>query len=884
MADNDVSIIIRVNDSEAERLRKVANVAREMGASFESASADMRRATETQRAVAASGEQITRVNRQNAATARESAEAEMQMRRALLDAQSAARMRAQAVQDGIERELMAMRQRNALLGASTELERIDRQIRLGNYAAYTATQTAELRNLAAEYDAKKRLLDVDRQRAAFRGNAAGAALSYAGFGLNPLAAGVAITAATGAFASRTSLEFERAEMAIEAVTGSLTEARQQMALVEHESERLGASITTLARLSARFEAASRGTNLEGAKSRDIMLAVVEAAQKLSLRGEDTEGVLRAIEQMMSKGTIQAEELRGQLGDRLPGAFNIMARALNVSTAELDKMLKSGSVMSDEALPKFAAELRRTFGTDANSRIETTTANFQRLANEIRLLADSAGDRLNPALSKTSTVLAEILAAMRDDPGAAARAYYGGGLFGLADLASAMRRERDALVQIKKQTDDIFFNTGALAERAYKPGASAPFYGPGVPYVPDPIDLTAGVTPLDEKRVAKLQEELALLDKMTEYERTLYQYAEGELRNANHVERALALQLATRKDQITAEQQIAAVRKNAAVALDQGAERELRRAVELEEKEREQIRVQMTRNAILEEELRTGEKLTRSKQELIELEMQYAVVGERTLRQELERGDAIERQLEAREFYSKLFDQMERDAQRSLGNVNEFARQAARNVQDQLADTLVSAFDESADKILIRWLEMLQRMAAEAAAANLNRALFGQQFGETGELGGLIGLAANAAMSYFGYGGQATDVDLANQDPFGPVQYRGARASGGAVAPNSLYQVNEKGPEVLNYKGRDFLMVGGAGGYVKPVGGQASAGASGVTVNAPITVNVPESSSREDSERIAQEAQRGVDSAVRRVLLHEMRPGGMLRRGGQGAQQ
>lgn len=90
-------------------------------------------------------------------------------------------------------------------------------------------------------------------------------------------------------------------------------------------------------------------------------------------------------------------------------------------------------------------------------------------------------------------------------------------------------------------------------------------------------------------------------------------------------------------------------------------------------------------------------------------------------------------------------------------------------------------------------------------------------------------------------------------PFGPCS--ATVAGGGAVAPYSLYQVNEKGPEVLNYKGRDFLIVGAAGGYVKPVGGQASAGAPGVTVHAPITVNVPESSSREDSERIARGATR-----------------------------
>ena len=39
----------------------------------------------------------------------------------------------------------------------------------------------------------------------------------------------------------------------------------------------------------------------------------------------------------SAKTVQAEELRGQIGERLPGAFSTFAQAIGVSTAELDDM-------------------------------------------------------------------------------------------------------------------------------------------------------------------------------------------------------------------------------------------------------------------------------------------------------------------------------------------------------------------------------------------------------------------------------------------------------------------------------------------------------------------------------------------------------------------
>ena len=41
---------------------------------------------------------------------------------------------------------------------------------------------------------------------------------------------------------------------------------------------------------------------------------------MGLSADQTSGVLLALQQMISKGTVQAEELRGQLGERLPGAL------------------------------------------------------------------------------------------------------------------------------------------------------------------------------------------------------------------------------------------------------------------------------------------------------------------------------------------------------------------------------------------------------------------------------------------------------------------------------------------------------------------------------------------------------------------------------------
>lgn len=44
---------------------------------------------------------------------------------------------------------------------------------------------------------------------------------------------------------------------------------------------------------------------------------------------------------------------------------------------------------------------------------------------------------------------------------------------------------------------------------------------------------------------------------------------------------------------------------------------------------------------------------------------------------------------------------------------------------------------------------------------------------------------------------------------------GGKASGGYVGAGKLYEVNERGPELLSVRGRDYLMMGASGGMVTP---------------------------------------------------------------------
>lgn len=108
---------------------------------------------------------------------------------------------------------------------------------------------------------------------------------------------------------------------------------------------------------------------------------------IGLRGTGADSVqtgnaFRALTQILSKGTVQAEELRGQLSEALPGGLQTAATALGVTTAELDKLLKSGSLLATDLLPKLGAQLAKQYTASLNSQLNTSTVKLNEYATAI----------------------------------------------------------------------------------------------------------------------------------------------------------------------------------------------------------------------------------------------------------------------------------------------------------------------------------------------------------------------------------------------------------------------------------------------------------------------------------------------------------------------
>jgi len=217
------------------------------------------------------------------------------------------------------------------------------------------------------------------------------ALSGVGTQLTSLVAGYVTIQGAMALAGRafdSALQTDAIRTVLEFTFKSADVAQQKLEMLRNTADRLGVGYIALANSYKSFTAAALASNFPIAQAEKIFNAVTNAGAKLRLTSDQMSGALLALQQMISKGNVQAEELRGQLGERLPGAFAIAARAMGVTEKELNKMLQKGEVLASDLLPKLATELDKTFGNDQTKKIDNLQSSWSRLTNTFDLAVES----------------------------------------------------------------------------------------------------------------------------------------------------------------------------------------------------------------------------------------------------------------------------------------------------------------------------------------------------------------------------------------------------------------------------------------------------------------------------------------------------------------
>ena len=150
-------------------------------------------------------------------------------------------------------------------------------------------------------------------------------------------------------------------------------------------------------------------------------------------------------------------------------------------------------------------------------------------------------------------------------------------------------------------------------------------------------------------------------------------------------------------------------------------------------------------------------------------------------------------------------------QKTLVDLDQFAIQAASNIQDAFADFLFDPFKAGTDGMLKSFGDAVRRMIANAVAADLGRRLFGDIGSNNGSLGGWVGKGLGIVSRLLGFRSPTiAGAGSLTENWIDSGGLAGARAYGGPVRAGSSYLVGEKGPEVLTMGGNGFITPNGAG--------------------------------------------------------------------------
>lgn len=206
------------------------------------------------------------------------------------------------------------------------------------------------------------------------------------------------------------LKRDSAQRAAKFVLGD--KASEAEVFIRNLADKTGLNISEGLSSYAKFAAGAQGS-MSQEQTQELFGNATAMSRLMGLSNDELNGILKAFEQMASKGKIQAEELRGQLGDRMAGAFKLFAEALGMTTGQLDKAMKDGKILSSDTLPKVAKQMGLMIdkaGGWAEVAKSTQTA-LGKLANNwddtmVKIFSGSQ-DELNGFLSSMSSLLSEM---------------------------------------------------------------------------------------------------------------------------------------------------------------------------------------------------------------------------------------------------------------------------------------------------------------------------------------------------------------------------------------------------------------------------------------------------------------------------------------------
>jgi len=208
--------------------------------------------------------------------------------------------------------------------------------------------------------------------------------------------GAQVGQVTGALKESTeySASLGKQRKALRLVIGDMDEYADAQKFLEDTSKKLAIPQDVITRQFTALTASVLGAGLSVDDAKKSFLAISSSIRGTGGNLEDMKAALRATSQVFSKGKVSAEELRQQLGERLPGAFTLFAKSMDKTPAELDKALEQGKVTLED-FTNFSQELLLRYEKNAELLAQAPEAAGDRLLTALSELRDNVGQLLRP---------------------------------------------------------------------------------------------------------------------------------------------------------------------------------------------------------------------------------------------------------------------------------------------------------------------------------------------------------------------------------------------------------------------------------------------------------------------------------------------------------
>ena len=242
--------------------------------------------------------------------------------------------------------------------------------------------------------------------------AGGPAGALAGAAIGGTVDAVAGAAQFGAESASYAAEIQKLEIALKGVTKNNADFVKGLNVISTTSRKLNVPLAASTKQFTTLAASVLGSGGTIEDAEEVFTGVSNAIKATGGNAEDVQSAIRAMSQIFGKGKVSAEELQGQLGERLAGAVVKFAEANNSSLQKLQKDLRDGTVGLDQIM-KFAQKLNIDFAETAELVANSSADAGQRLRTTMDRLKNAVGQILQPIGAEFQRVFGAIVGAITD---------------------------------------------------------------------------------------------------------------------------------------------------------------------------------------------------------------------------------------------------------------------------------------------------------------------------------------------------------------------------------------------------------------------------------------------------------------------------------------